>query len=308
MIGYTVRRIGQNLLVVLLVTFTTFFLVSQMPGNPLDQLLMNPEITPDQVANLKRIWGMDQNFAVRYVGWLGELARGELGYSFRFRLPVSELLALRLPNTLILMGASMLLAMSLALPIGVYSAVRQYSLSVPNHWLGLILIVLFSLHWRILPSAGFRSLTLPPTVWGVVLDRLKYLILPMITIGISSMAGWMRYTRSSMLEVLRQDYTQTARSKGLAERRVILVHALRNALIPVLTIFFMAIPGLFSGAIITEAVFAYPGMGRLYWEALLSKDLPVVSITFLIIALLVAFCNLAADLMYAVVDPRVRYD
>lgn len=320
--SYILRRLLQLIPVLFMISLVSFFLLVSMPGDPIDMLVLgDPEIEPEDIENLRRIYGLDQPMHLRYLRWMGQLLQGDLGSSRNYKMPVLDLIRRNLNNTLILVGSSMIFALVIAIPIGVYSAVRQYSVgdyvgtifsffgfSVPNHWLGLLFIYAFAVYLRVLPPGGFRSTQVPPGFWNLFMDRLSYLILPMVTLGISSMAAWTRYMRSSVLEVIRQDYIRTARAKGLSERVVIFKHALRNALITIITLIMLYIPSIFGGAIITEAVFAFPGMGRLFWRSLISHDTFVTMSILMFLAFLTVIFNLMADVTYALVDPRIRYD
>ncbi len=320
---YIIRRIMQVIPVLILISIASFALLNAMPGDPIADLLMaDPEMSEEDVANLRRIYGLDQPFHTRYLRWMGAiLTQGDLGMSQQYKVPVTTLIARNIENTVYLIGSSFILSILVAIPIGIFSALRQYSLgdyfwtgfaffgfSVPNHWLGLLLLFVFAFQLGWVPIGGFRSIRVEPGFWNEFFDRLRYLILPMITLGISSMAGWMRYMRSTMLEVIREDYIRTARAKGVAERIIIYKHALRNAVLPVITLVMLAIPVMFGGAVITEAVFVYPGMGRLFWHALINHDQLVAMSIIMIIAVMVVIFNLLADILYAWVDPRIRYD
>ncbi len=320
---YIIRRIIQLIPVLVLISIASFALLNAMPGDPLADLMMaDPDMSEEDLANLRRIYGLDQPFHMRYLRWMGGiLTEGDLGMSQQYKVPVTTLIARNIENTVYLIGSSFILSIFVAIPIGIYSALRQYSLgdyfwtgfaffgfSVPNHWLGLLLLFVFAFQLGWVPVGGFRSIRVPPGFWNELIDRLQYLILPMITLGISSMAGWMRYMRSTMLEVIREDYIRTARAKGVAERIIIYKHALRNAVLPVITLVMLAIPVMFGGAVITEAVFVYPGMGRLFWHSLINHDQFVAMSIIMIIAVMVVIFNLLADILYAWVDPRIRYD
>lgn len=320
---YISRRLLHVIPVLFLVSLALFAVLIQMPGDPLDQLVLaNPEITQEDIANLRRIYGLDQPFHMRYLRWLRSvILEGDLGYSRQYRVPVTELIARNLPRTLYLSGLSFFLALIFSIPIGIYSALRQYSIgdyiwtgfaffgySIPNHWLGLLLIYLFAVHLGWLPAGGFRSLVQEPGFWSVLSDRMRHLILPALSLSISSMTMWMRFMRSSMLEVIREDYIRTARAKGLAEKVVIFKHGLRNSILPIITLIMLSIPFIFGGATVTEAVFAFPGMGRLFVRSLTNHDTFVTMAVILFISLLVIVCNFLADILYALVDPRIRYD
>ena len=344
MTNYLIRRSLQMFIVLLLATMMIFGLLNAAPGGPLDGLKMQSSssrdrIDTDDIKRLEKMLGLDKPVHLRYVTWLvgddwmpGEyegdrkgVLRGDWGDSWKVAQaqPVMMLVKSRLGNTMILMGSSTLISLLIAIPIGIYSAVKQYSkldyiatmggfvgISMPVFWFGIMMIIVFGVkfkQWGLphLPTGGVISLRGAGA--GSLLDRLQHLIMPTIVLGLLYMAGWSRYARSSMLEVLRQDYVRTARAKGLLERVVIAKHALRNALIPVITIVALQLPSLFTGAIMTETVFAYPGMGRLYFNAMTQSDWPVVMAILFITAILVVIANMLADVAYAVVDPRIRY-
>lgn len=321
--SFIIRRIAGMIPVLILISLASFSLLVLMPGDPFEHLMMaDPDMPPEQIERIRAIHGYDQPFYLRYVRWLQALiVRGDLGFSRRYQIPVAELIGRNIPRTILLMGLSMGLAIIIAIPIGIFSATRQYSLldhlgtgfaffgfAVPNFWLGMLLMILFAVHLRWLPAAGMRSVGFELEGWALIADRARFLILPVITLATAMMAAWMRYMRSSMLEVLHQDYIRTARAKGLDERLIIYKHGLRNALMTMITLIALAIPGLFSGAILTEAVFAFPGMGRAFWHALVARDtFPVIAIIMMLATLTIVF-NLIADILYAFADPRVRYD
>ncbi len=303
----------------LLISMLVFGILQLVPGGPLDQLAFsNPRMTPEQLHNLEKLLGLDKPPQERYFAWLFALLHGDFGSSWNVYIgrPVLTAILERLPLSLLLLGSSILLSLLIAIPIGILSAVRQYSrldysvtalsyfgLSMPTFWFGLMMILIFSveLHW--LPTSGVTT----PITGGDFIDRIRHLIMPVLVLSLVNIAGWSRYIRSSMLEILKQDYIRTARAKGLIERFVVMKHALRNGLIPLITLVGIDIPVLFSGAVVTETIFSWPGMGRLFFDALSQTDWPIVQGILLISAFLVLFGNLFADVMYAVVDPRIRY-
>ncbi len=321
--SFIIRRIVGIIPVLLLISLASFALLQLMPGCPFEHLMMaNPDMPPEQIERIRAIHGYDQPVHLRYLRWLRSLViERDLGFSRRYQIPVAVLIGRNIPRTLLLMGLSMGFAIIVAVPIGIFSATHQYSVldhigtgfaffgfAVPNFWLGMLLMILFAVHLRWLPAAGMRTVGLDMEGWAYLIDRARFLILPTITLATGMMAGWMRYMRSSMLEVLHQDYIRTAHAKGLSARRVLYKHGLRNASMTMITLIALAIPALFSGAILTEAVFAYPGMGRAFWHALVAQDtFPVIAIVMMLAILTVVF-NLIADISYALVDPRVRYD
>ncbi len=317
MTRYLIRRLLQMVLLLILISMLIFGLLQLVPGGPFDQLLANPRVSALDIERLNKLIGLDKPLWERYLIWAGNAIRLDWGESWRVSLgqSVGKIVADRLPNTLLLMGLSVLLSLLIALPIGIYSAIRRYSLpdylvtafsffglSMPVFWFGLMLMIIFAveLHW--LPTSGVST----PGV-DDPMDRIKHLVMPVIVLSLVNIAGWSRFMRSSMLEVLSLDYLRTARAKGLTEGVVVMRHAVRNALIPVITIIGIEVPVLFSGAVITETIFAWPGMGRLFLQAVNGSDWPVAQAVIMITAFLVILGSLVADLLYAVVDPRIRY-
>lgn len=312
-----------------------FTLLALQPGDPLDELRQqNPRLTAEQFEQLRRAHGLDQPIYVRYFKWLGRAIQGDFGQSRTYASPAGQFVfEQRLPRTLILSGAALLLALLVAIPVGIFSAVRQYSradyaitfmsfvgFSMPVFFLGILLLFTFAV-WLPEQIQGFPRFPVQSVSdfqWAQVLEGqitfFQYigdwafkLVLPVLTLSTIQMAAWTRYMRASLLEVLNQDYIRTARAKGLGERIVLYKHALRNALIPLVTLVGLAIPGVFGGAVITETIFSYPGMGRAIFDSLIEKDYNVAMAALAFLALLTATFNLVADLMYAVVDPRIRY-
>ena len=303
----------------------TFLLLHLAPGDP-TTAYFNPNIPPDVLDAMRRNLGLDEPLHVQYLQWLESFATGDFGYSFSQHRPVAAALGDALPNTLLLGGVSLLLIFALGCAAGVVQAVRQYSLldssltastlfiySMPGFWLALMLVLLVSAPWMPeafrLPISGMTSIghaSMGP--WQQVVDVARHLVLPSVALGLASAAGVARYTRGSMLDVVSQDYIRTARAKGLSRSRVVFRHALRNALLPVISLLGLYLPLLFGGSVVIEWVFSWPGMGRLLFNAIQARDYPLVmAATFLFGALVVAG-NLVADLLYAAVDPRVRYD
>ncbi len=333
MLAYTLRRVLQIVPLLFFISLVVYALVALQPGDPLEALIFaNPRITQEEIEELKKAYGLDQPIHIRYFKWLGLALQGDFGLSRTYAIPATEFIfQQRLPMTLLLSGTAFLLAVVIAIPIGVYSALRKYSLadyvitflafvgySTPVFWLGIMLLLIFAV-WLpellgrtepIFPPGGYVTPGLDPAevgFWPYLKDRIWHLVLPAFTLSVISMASWTRFMRASMLEVLSQDYVRTARAKGLPERVVVYKHALRNALIPIVTLMGLAIPGLFSGAVLTETIFSWPGMGRALFDALVEKDYNVAMTALVFLALLTAVFNLLADLAYAVVDPRIRY-
>jgi len=304
------------------ITIVCFAVIHLAPGSPTDlQTDLNPRVSAEAKARLQSMYDLDKPIYKQYLLWVGRLATLDLGQSFSTdHRPVIDKIAERIPITIIINVLSMILIILIAIPIGVLSAVRQNSLfdkitavivfigfAVPTFWLALLLMILFGVDLGWLPISGIRSLNyeyLPP--FAAFVDLLKHLILPVLLSAFGGLAGLSRYMRSNMLEVIRQDYITTARAKGLSERVVIYKHALRNALLPVITILGLSIPGLIGGSVIFETIFAIPGMGQLFYMSVMSRDYPVVMGILFIGAVLTLIGNLVADISYAVADPRIR--
>jgi len=314
---FVARRVLQMIPMTFGITIVLFAVIQAAPGGPEGALLESGRfVDPAVIDAYRRRLGVDQPVPVQYVRWLGSALTGDLGLSFSTTRPVREMILERLPATLELMGASFLLAALVAIALGVFSAVRQYSLfdhvgtglsfvgiAMPVFWLALILQLVFSVRLGWLPVAGTG--TVGASSLG---DHLMHLVLPTVVLSFRSVAGWSRYLRSSLLEVLGQDYVRTARAKGLPERTVIGVHAVRNALIPVLSIMALDLAGLFSGAVITETIFAWPGIGRMFVQAMFARDYPLLMGILLLGSVMVLVFNLLADVVYGMLDPRIRYE
>lgn len=323
MTNYIVRRLIQTLLVTCILSFVAYAMMGLMPGDPLDIACnANPHCTPENLEQMKKNLGLDQPVTVRYLKWLAAFLQGDFGYSRTYRLPVSEILGPRLLNTLYLSGTSLLLSLLIAIPLGVITSLKantrfDYSLnmfafagiSIPSFWLALMLILVFAVELRWLPAGGTFSIGLPEDTSPLthVFDRIKYLILPVTTLSLLTVAYWVRYTRAKMLETMRNDYVRTARAKGLPEQKVIFRHGLRNALIPVVTVVALGFAQIFSGAVITETVFAYQGAGKLIFDAIFANDYNLAMCSFIITSFLVLFMSLVADVAYAYLDPRISY-
>jgi peptide/nickel transport system permease protein len=310
---YVVRRILQSVVVVLVVVIVVFALTRVLPGGPA-RAILGPRATAIQVANFNHTYGLDQPIPTQFVDYVSGLGRGDLGFSYKRNQSVTTLIRQYLPVTLVLMGISTALAILVAIPIGMVQAWRRNRAvdhaftgvlfvfySTPVFWLGLILITVFSSNLGWLPSGG------PQGGLATYASQLSTLILPVATLALVTIALFSRYLRSAMIESLVQDYVRTARAKGASMRRVMLRHVLPNSLLSSITLLGLSIPYIFSGALIVEELFNYPGMGLLFWNAAVSRDYPVVIGVALVVALATVVGNLLADLLYAVVDPRIRY-
>jgi peptide/nickel transport system permease protein len=321
LLTYVARRLAGAILLVFGLLTLTFFIIHLSPGDPAARFY-SPETSPDAVRVIRAKWGLDDPVHVQYLHWLGNAVRGDFGTSFTNYRPVIEVIADAAPNTLVLSSLALLLDLILGVLIGTVSAVRQYSrldhsltvgalfvYSIPGFWLALMLIMIFSLelHWlpsSLMHSVGYEAMSFPARTW----DFIKHLILPVFVLGIAAAASTARYTRASLLDVIRQDFVRTARAKGLPERLVIGKHAMRNALIPVVTLMGLSLPFLFSGAVIVETVFAWPGMGRVIVGSIFERNYPVILAANLVVAVLVILGNLVADVLYGILDPRIRYE
>jgi peptide/nickel transport system permease protein len=313
MLAYTLRRLVLAVPVMLLVATAVFLLLRLTPGDPAG-IILGPDATEERRRELRRELGLEDPLPVQYARWLGKVARGDLGQSLFLNKPVTAAILERAQPTLLLTILALLVALLIGLPAGVIAARRRGSwvdlgtmavamagIAMPTFWLGLNLIFLFAVTLRWLPVAGYEPLSAGP--WR----SLRHLILPAVTLGVAQGALLARMTRSMMLETLSQDYVRTARAKGLVERSVIIRHALRNACIPLLTVIGLSFAALIGGAVVTEQIFTLPGVGRLLIQAIGRRDFPLVQGTVLVIAALYVLINLVVDLLYAVVDPRIRH-
>jgi len=316
MMRFLLHRLWQSLLVLALMSFVIYGLMGLMPGDPVDLMISaNPRITSEDAERLRALYGLDKPIIERYANWLGAAVRGDFGYSRLQARPVLEALVPALGNTVRLLGLALSLSILIALPVGVAAATRPYSrvdyavnllafagISVPVFWLGLLLIIVFSVMFEVLPAGGTATVG-DAGFW----DRLRYLVLPVATLTLASVGGHTRYVRSAMIEVMRQDYIRTARAKGVGWRRVLFRHALRNALIPVVTVLALDLGYLFSGALVTETIFAYPGMGKMIFDAIMGNDFNLALVALLFATALTLLGNLLADILYAWLDPRISY-
>ena len=322
---YILKRLLLAIPLLLGIATITFFIVHLAPGDPMDMYLeprFRRQMDPEVIELIREKYGLDQPVHVQYVKWLGNLATGDLGESFRYRRPVADVIAERIPYTLQLSILALLFDALFGIALGIFSAVKQYTrwdkivtlgsliiYSIPGFWLALMLVLVFSVNLGWFPTSQTRTLDYELLSWsGKVLDRIWHLVLPVFVLGVASAAGTARYMRNRLLEVLSEDYVLAARARGLKERTVVFKHALRNALIPILTIYGLALPFLLGGAVLIEKVFAWPGMGLLAVEAVSGRDYPVILATSMIAAVLVVLGNLLADVTYAIADPRVSYE
>jgi peptide/nickel transport system permease protein len=335
MVGYLIRRILGAIPLLLGILTIIFFIIHIAPGDPTARFV-NPNVSPRVIEQMRHNLGLDQPLHIQYFKWLWSFIRGDFGYSFGQQQPISQILRGVLWNTLQLTLVSLVMIFVVGMLIGIVQAVRQYSVadnvlsfgalffySMPSFWFALMLILVFSLKinqviaanpamapwlgWLQFPASGMTSVGYEFMSFGQKAgDRFKHIFLPALALGIGNAAGVARYMRGSMLEVIHQDFIRTARAKGLSERVVIFRHALRNALIPIITLLGLYLPFLLSGAVLVETIFGWPGMGRAIVDAILQRDYPMVMATSFVIAAMVVLGNLVSDVLYAVVDPRIR--
>lgn len=330
---YIARQLVQRVFLLFLISFIAFTLLGSM-GNPVDILKStNPNITQREIDIYKQRQGLDKHITLRYFYWLRSAAKGDFGISIQYRRPAAQLLFSRIPNTIYMQAIIMLFIFSVAIPLGIFSAIHQYSKmdylltfmaftgsAMPTFWFALLMILAFG----VLPKPGYRlpftgmysdslvvgGRTMPydqAPLFARFINRIRHLILPVFSVSLISLTGLLRYTRSAMLEVIRQDYVRTARAKGLAERKVIYKHALRNAMIPIATIMIQSIPSLFAGSLIIEQIFGWPGVGKLIYEAVMANDFILAMTAIIFLSSLTVLFTLITDISYAFLDPRITY-
>ena len=315
---YFLKRLAIAIPTLIAISLIIFTILALAPGDPLGEFASNPAITPEVRENIRKSLGLDQPTHIRYIKWFSSFIRGDMGYSFNSRSPVAELLWQRLPTTFLIVGTAYILGLAIAFPLGIISAVKRYSLtdrvvttfaflgfSTPPFFTGLLFIIIFSVQLGWFPFI-FNS-TLQVTDWQSFVEQVRQSIMPICVLALYQSAILMRFIRSAVLDELQQEYVRTALSKGLSQFAVIKNHVLRNALIPVVTLIALDIPAIFTGALVTEQVFRVPGIGALLIDSIYRSDTPVVMAITFIYAILIVLFNLIADLIYAVLDPRVKY-
>ena len=313
MTRYIVQRLIESVIVLAIMSFLIYLLIGLMPGDPIDLMISaNPKLTPEDAVRLRALYGLDQPIVTRYLNWLTAALGGDLGYSRLFAKPVMEVLLPRLGNSVLLMGLSFVLALALAIPLGIFAALKPRSLidnainlvafagiSVPPFWLAILLIILFAVTLAWLPAGGMGEAGLA--------EKARYLVLPIATLTLATVGGIIRFVRAAVMEAMRQDYVRTARAKGLSELQIVLGHVLRNAMIPVVTILALNFGALFSGALITETMFGWLGMGKTIYDAIMGNDFNLAMVGLLLATATTLLANLLADLTYAWLDPRISY-
>lgn len=303
---YIIKRLLIGILVVLFVTVLIFSIMQAMPGNPVD-LMVDTRVSAEKVEEIKAEWGLDKPPAVQYFYWLGNIMRGNFGMSISLKQNVSDLILQRLPYTLLLTGAALVIEYLLAIPLGLLAAVRKNKFadkaltvttvilwSMPPFWLGVLLMLIFSIHLNILPLSGYSGFA--------------SLILPALTLSLPALAQIFRLTRSEVLDVLDEKYVTTAYAKGIEDKKILVRHVLRNALIPVTVMFFLSLPWLIGGAVVVENVFAWPGMGQLLWKGIAKQDFVIVQGIVFVITILTVICNIIGDMISGILDPRIRLE
>jgi peptide/nickel transport system permease protein len=318
---YILRRIIQIIPVLIGIIFILFFILEQAPGTPVSYM-MHPRMTPEQKAELEEKLGLDIPWYERFVNYIKEASQGNLGYSSTHKKPVTEVIGNYAGPTLLLALVSLTISIFIGIPAGIISAVKQHTIidniltvisfigiSIPSFFFGLLLLKAFAVDIQLFPLFGLKDpLLMTDNTFIKIKDIAWHLVLPSIVLGLNSTASFMRYTRSSMLEVIKQDYIRTARAKGLKEKTIIYRHAFRNGIIPLITLLGFWIPLLLSGAIVTESIFALPGLGKISVEAAMSRNYPLILGINSILAILTLIGSLVADILYALADPRIRYD
>ncbi len=323
MTTFILRRLLQTVIVIIILSYVCFGLMTLMPGDPVEMMISaNPKITQEDVTRLRDFYGLDQPVYKRYLNWVSDISNGDLGYSRTYRIPVTEMMGPSLSATFVLSVISLVFSLLIAVPLGIICALRPNSkvdyainlfnfagISLPSFWLGIVLIIIFAVNLGWLPAGGYQTTGMAYDSWfAEMLDKGKYLILPVASLSVQSIGRFSRFVRSSMLEAMRNDFIRTARAKGMTNQVVIWRHGFRNALIPLVTIIAISFSSIFSGALITETLFAYPGVGRLIYSSIMGNDFNVAMVSFVISVSMVLLMNLVADILYGVVDPRISYN
>ena len=314
---YTLKRLLIAIPTFLGITILAYFILNLAPGSPLDAMLVDPRITAAELERKRIALGLDKPVIVQYFNWFKMLLQGDLGFSYSTQRPVADMILERLPATATLAGASMIFSLLIAIPLGIFAATKPNSkrdyisggismlmMATPNFFVGLVFIYFFAIVFQILPSGGMYSSAGGAKTFG---DLAKHMIMPCMVLSFQQIGNWVRHMRSGMLEVMQEDYIRTALSKGLKQKMVIIKHGLKNALIPVITIIGMSIPSLVGGAVVTEQVFGWPGVGSLMVTAIEARDYPVIMGVTVMIAVAVLLANILTDLAYGLVDPRISY-
>ncbi|OPJ55682.1 ABC transporter permease [Clostridium chromiireducens] len=317
---YIFKRLIQTVPVLIGISIIVFILIKFQPGDPFSSM-MDPNLSQEMKEKMLEQLGYNDPVLIQYFKWLLNIFQGNLGYSIQFKQSVISVIGSRIGNTVILSFSSMLLSILIAIPCGVISATKQFSktdyivtvfafigLSIPSFFFGMLLIKIFAVDLGWLPISGMVTTGISLKGWSFAFDVAKHMLLPMIVLALMNTASLMRYTRSDMIDILKTDYIRTARAKGVKRRRIIYEHALKNELLPLITVITMQIPSLLSGALLTETIFVWPGIGRLNYNAVISRDFPLIMGIVMMVAIISLFTNLLADILYVIVDKRVKFD
>lgn len=314
-----VKKVIISLIVLFGVSIIVFMFVHSQPGNPYLEMI-NPKVPAEQTEKMLRELGYYDSMSVKYMKWMSRSIRGDLGYSIQYKEPVISVISARMGNTILLSIVSLVISIAMAIPLGIISAMKKgksidygitifsfIGISIPSFFFGMLLLKVFAFDFQLLPVSGMK--TIGENYEGIegVLDIARHMVMPCIVLALMNTASLMRYTRSAMIENIGKDYIKTARAKGLTKKKAMIKHGFRNSLIPIITIICMEIPTIFSGALITETIFVWPGIGRLNYEAVLNRDYPLIMGILMIMAVIILLSNLLADLLYVLVDPRIKY-
>lgn len=314
-----IKKLFVSLVVLFGISIIVFIFVHSQPGNPYLEMI-NPKVPAEQTEKMLRELGYYDTMSVKYMKWIGRAIRGDLGYSIQYREPVIDVIGGRMGNTILLSLVSLIISIAIAIPLGIISAMKKgkgidyvitifsfIGISIPSFFFGMLLLKIFAFDLQLLPVSGMTTVGEDYKGIGAVIDIVKHMVMPCIVLALMNTSSLLRYTRSAMIENIGKDFIKTARAKGLTKNRAMIKHGFRNSLIPIVTIICMEIPTIFSGALITETIFVWPGIGRLNYDAVLNRDYPLIMGILMIMAIIILLSNILADLLYGIVDPRIRY-
>lgn len=314
-----IKKLFVSLVVLFGISIIVFIFVHSQPGNPYLEMI-NPKVPAEQTEKMLRELGYYDTMSVKYMKWIGRAIRGDLGYSIQYREPVIDVIGGRMGNTILLSLVSLIISITIAIPLGIISAMKKgkgidyvitifsfIGISIPSFFFGMLLLKIFAFDLQLLPVSGMTTVGEDYKGIGAVIDIVKHMVMPCIVLALMNTSSLLRYTRSAMIENIGKDFIKTARAKGLTKNRAMIKHGFRNSLIPIVTIICMEIPTIFSGALITETIFVWPGIGRLNYDAVLNRDYPLIMGILMIMAIIILLSNILADLLYGIVDPRIRY-
>lgn len=314
-----IKKLFVSLVVLFGISIIVFIFVHSQPGNPYLEMI-NPKVPAEQTEKMLRELGYYDTMSVKYMKWIGRAIRGDLGYSIQYREPVIDVIGGRMGNTILLSLVSLIISIAIAIPLGIISAMKKgkgvdyvitifsfIGISIPSFFFGMLLLKIFAFDLQLLPVSGMTTVGEDYKGICAVIDIVKHMVMPCIVLALMNTSSLLRYTRSAMIENIGKDFIKTARAKGLTKNRAMIKHGFRNSLIPIVTIICMEIPTIFSGALITETIFVWPGIGRLNYDAVLNRDYPLIMGILMIMAIIILLSNILADLLYGIVDPRIRY-